>query len=189
MNIRDLASYIRSMPNLEALAEIGDAEGLLAMLNARTIPKRNDELQTVAGVLHKLGLEVGGQAIAVFKGAAQTNVVAEAFYPRLMSPRTDGSEGINFADAQVQQMIDAIFVGDYEPLAAPLKALGIWQASLSIERFGIEATLQDVEASLERYALLKLQERVSAAAREVHNAIDKGEVEDWAGVVSMMGEL
>jgi hypothetical protein len=182
MNPYHVAQYIHNVEALTELANAEDADGILAIINSKTITKTNSELQTINALTLTLGIETSAMAAGILDAAGASNPLLKAMYYKLCST------GIDFSDALTQGMIDAVFTGDYAALAAPLKAMGVWSISEAEVRFGRSLTIDDMTEVFIQYKRILLKESVFVRFNNLQAAIESGLVITEQEAITKFGE-
>lgn len=197
MNPYHVAQYIHNVEALTALADKEDADGILTIVNEKTINKSNSELQTINALILTLGEQSAGIAAGVLKTAAAQNPLLDAIYVKFCST------GIDLSDPRTQAMIDILFASsipvglddngqpimfDLVPLGQAIKAMGVWSISEAESRFGSDLTPEDMSDVFVQYRRILLTENVRSRFNNLAAAIESGTVTTEQEAIVKFGE-
>lgn len=197
MNPYHVAQYIHNVEALTVLADKEDADGILTIINEKTINKSNSELQTINALILTLGEQSAGIAAGVLKAAAAQNPLLDAIYVKFCST------GIDLSDDRTQAMIDILFASsipvgmdgdgqpimfDLVPLGQAIKAMGAWAISEAESRFGRNLTAEDIPEVLTEYKRILLGEKVVTRFNNLLAAIQSGDITTEQAAIAKFGE-
>jgi hypothetical protein len=166
----EILNEIRRSSSLSALADAGDAAGIVAALNAKTIQHTDHTLYGPAGLIKKLPPQVVEAAAQSFEAASAGSATM-----RLLV-QTFATYGFDFADAATIANLDMLVTGGMPvEIADALKSVGTWHTSIADGYTGA-ATLENVQAALALRATAEVYAAVAARYNATVAAMDAGTV-------------
>lgn len=175
MTPSEILNEIRRSQPLVVLADAGDAAGIVVAINEKNIVNTDHTLYGPAGLIKKLSPQIVEAASQSFEAATAGSATM-----RLLL-QTFATYGFDFADPATIANLDLLVAGGMpSQVADALKAVGTWYTSIA-DRYGNDATLENVQAALAMRVSDSLRSAVAARYNATVAAMD-------AGVVTTLAE-